>query len=199
MHEQLDIDEQLAVAGVYAEALFALAAERDEVDLVRDELEELSALVERERAFAEFMRSAAIDPEDRAASLRRMFAEKVNQAVLHTLLVMNKHGRTGLLWALARSFNLRRQAALNQVETVVTSAVELSAEQRDEVTALAREKSGKEPLVRFEVDESLLGGLVVQVGDWRYDASLRRKLGLVREQLLERSDRGLAEIGAVVD
>ena len=52
----------------------------------------------------------------------------------------------------------------------------------------------KEPLVEFVVDTSVLGGLVLQIGDWRYDNSLRTRLKTARGQLLERGDRGL-EVG----
>lgn len=183
------------VADVYAAALFDLAREANTVDDVFGELTSLVELVESDPQIAAFFQSGAVDDDDRAQSLEKIFRGRLSDIVLNTLQVMNAHGRLGLLHPLRRSFQLRIEDARGQIEVVATSAIELDSTQRAEIERVAEQLSGKQPLVQYVVDPDVLGGLVLQVGDYRYDNSLRRHLHVARMQLLERSSRGLG-IGA---
>jgi F-type H+-transporting ATPase subunit delta len=185
------LDKLVAVAEPYAEALFALASAAGKTAAVFDELRELVKLVESEPGFAAFMTSRVLDPDRRAAGLERMFRSRLDDLTLNTLLVMNRHGRYGLLASLCRAYELRMERAADQVEVQVTSAVELDERLRGRIEQTAAELSGKTPLMRYTVDEGLLGGLVVQMGDWRYDNSVRRQLRTARARMLERSERGI--------
>jgi F-type H+-transporting ATPase subunit delta len=186
-----DAESGLDVADVYAAALFELASEADAVDEVRDELAGLVGLVEREPGFAAFAASAAVDDDDRARSLEAIFRGRLSDRVLNTLLVMNERGRLGLIHALWRAFVLRLETERGQIETLATSAVELNPAERTQVEQLAANLSGAKPLITYRVDPALIGGLVLQVGDQRFDYSVRRHLQAARVQLLERSGRGL--------
>lgn len=184
-------DEQLALADVYAAALFELATEAGQVEPVRQELEELARLAETDPGFANFLSSGAVDAEQRRQSLERMFRGRLSDVVLNTLQVMSAHGRAHMLAPLLRAYVLRVERAAGQVEVRVTSAVELSAEQQEQARRLAAELSRRKPLVEFTVDAGLLGGLVLQIGDYRYDNSLRRHLRATRRQLHERAELGI--------
>jgi len=185
------LDQQLAIADVYAAALFELARDAGAVSATREELGEFVKLQEQDADFAAFMCSSAIDPERRAAVLEKTFRGKLSDMTLNTLLVMNAKGRGGLAAALRRAFVLREEDAAGQVEGIATSAVELSGEQRHEIERVAAEVSGKKPLVEFVVDPSLIGGLTLQIGDLRYDNSVRRQLSVAAVKLRERGERGL--------
>lgn len=184
-------DQELRIADVYAEALFDLAAEAGRIPEVRDELDELVSLLKRAPDFEKFLTSRMLEAEGRAAGLEKMFRHRLSDLVLHTLLVMNRHGRCGLLKALRRRFVLRQEGAANEVEVTVTSAVKLGRSERTEVEAIAAEISGKRPLVEYVVDSRILGGLILQVGELRLDNSVRQHLRTVQTQLFERADRGL--------
>ncbi len=185
------IDKMMDVADVYAAALHALALPKQAVEAIREELERLVALTEQDRTFAEFLRSSAIDADKRAASLDRMFRGKLSDTLLDTLQVMNRHGRLETLPALLRCFSHRAETAAGMVEVRVTSAVELDSAHQARLEQLAARLSGRKPIMAFVVDASVIGGLVMQVGDFRFDYSLRRQLQLARTRLRERGDRGL--------
>ena len=184
-------DQQLRIADVYAEALFELATEAGRVAEVRGELDELVRLLERTPEFGKFLTSRALEAEGRAAGLERMFRGKLDDLVLHTLLVMNEHGRCDLLKALHRRFVLRQESAANEVEVTVTSAVKLGRSERAEIEAIAARISDKRPLVAYVVDPDILGGLILQVADLRLDNSVRRHLHVARWRFFERGERGL--------
>lgn len=187
-------ETQLGVAKVYADALFELAKDADHVDDVRRELDELMRLSDGEPSLAAFFASNAVNLAERRASLERMFRGKLSDIVVDALQVMNTHGRSGLVLALRRAFEVRQEQAAGQIEVRVTSAVELSDEQRRQCLALSADLSGRIPLAVFEVDRSLIGGLMLQVGEFRFDNSIRRRLGAARLRLHERGERGL-EVG----
>lgn len=186
-----EFDQELRIADVYAEALFELAQEVGLVEEVRAELDELIQLLDAEPEFHKFMTVRALEAEGRAAGLERMFRHKLSDMVLNTLLVMNQHGRCGLLPGLRRRFVLRQEDAANEIEVTVTSAVDLSRAQKAEAVRIAESISGKTPLVQYAVDPEILGGLILKVGALRLDNSLRRHLRVAQEQLRERGERGL--------
>lgn len=186
-----DTQRGIDVASIYAEALFELATETDTVDDVRGQLEELVRLEQQNPGFAAFMTSTAVDDDARARSLEKMFRGRLSDSVLNMLQVMNQHGRSALLPPLLRAFVLRLEDARGQIEVTATSAVELGSAQQAEVRQLAERLSGKQPLVEYVVDGDIIGGLVLQIGDYRFDNSVRWHLHAARSQLLERSNRGL--------
>lgn len=185
------LEKTLGLADVYAAALFELASEAGRVAEVRAELEELVRLEQTDATWARFMRSDAIKADQRRASLERLLRGRLSDLLLNTLHVMNQHGRAGLLAALLRRYVAREEHAQGQIAVTATSAVELGAAEKARVERWAAERFGKQPLVRFVVDTDVLGGLIVQVGDYRFDHSLRRHLAVARGRLLERSERGL--------
>lgn len=185
------IDKMMDVADVYAAALHALVLPQQAVQTTHDALAQLVELAERDRTFGEFLWSSAIGVDKRAASLDKMFRGKLSDTLLNTLQVMNAHGRLDTLPAMLRCFVLRAEAAEGVVEVCVQSAVELTATQKTQAEALAAGLAKKKPIMTFVVDPEILGGLVVQIGDYRYDYSLRRQLQLAQSRFRERGDRGL--------
>lgn len=185
------LDQELRIADVYATALFELARGQDQVDTVRAELDELVRLLESEPEFARFLTTRAFEAQARAVALERMFRGKLSDLLVNTLLVMNRHGRCGLLPALRARFIRRQEQAANEIQVTVTSAVELAKPHKNEIVRIAAEVSGKRPLVKYVIDPEILGGLIVQIGALRMDNSVRWHLRAAREQLLERARRGL--------
>jgi F-type H+-transporting ATPase subunit delta len=69
------------------------------------------------------------------------------------------------------------------VEAEVTSARELSAAEKKELTVVLEKRTGKKIEARFQEDEALLGGAIVRLGSTIYDGSVRDQLDRLREQL----------------
>lgn len=189
------VDQQLPVAEVYAQALFELAEASGQVAAYEAELHELVKAEQADPGYAAFMSSGALATEKREAGLERIFRGRLSDDVLNALLVMNRHERFGLTAALARAFELRREAASGEVEVTAITAVALDDAQQAEVVDTAKALSGREPLVTYRVDAEMLGGLVLEIGDMRYDNSVRRHLRVVRQGLSERGARGI-EVGS---
>lgn len=171
----------------YATALFALARAQNQLADVRAELEEVLQLTESLADVGVFFRSAVIDADARARVLEKAFRGRLSDLVLNTVLVMNRHGRLPLFRALVRAYVLQLEAARDEIEVTATSAVALEPDQQQAVAQMARRLAGRTPLVEFVVDPAVIGGLVLEIGDHRYDYSVRRQLMNMRDRLLQRA------------
>ncbi len=189
------LDQELRIAEVYAASLFALARELDVVADVRAELDEFVQLIEREPEFEKFLTSRALEADARAVGLEKMFRGKLSDLLLNTLLVMNEHGRSALVPALRQRYVIHQENAANEIEVRVTSAVELSKSQKFDIEVLVTDLTGKRPLVEYVVDPDILGGLILHLGDWRLDNSVRRQLRGIEQRLRQRARLGLEEVG----
>jgi F-type H+-transporting ATPase subunit delta len=179
------------IAKVYADALFDLAQRAGTIDKVSAQLQDLVTVQEQNPDFTAFLNSMVVDSEERERSLERVLRGRLDDNLVDTLQVMNRHGRVGLLPQLLRAFVLRTEEARGEIEVTAISAVELSGVEQADVQALAAQLSGKRPLMEYRVDPYIIGGLVLEMGGYRYDDSIRHQLEAARDRLLERSSRGL--------
>jgi F-type H+-transporting ATPase subunit delta len=184
-------DKTAAVARVYAAALLALAEEDGRADEVRDELTALEELVERSPAFHDFLVSPAIGADERSASLEKALRGRASDLVADAVQVMNRKGRSGLLPAVAATYREAHDVLRQRVEVRVTSALPLTAAQRERLAAAVEAATGRQPSLEERVDPAILGGLVVQLGDRKADASLATRLKNLSAALLARASRQL--------
>lgn len=182
----LDEDSGSELARAYAQAILAAAENAGRVESVLDELDELIADVWQARPdFARLLVSAATATAEKDRILVETFDGRADPLVLNLLRVLNRHGRLGLLTSVANRARLLWEKKVGRQRVTVTSAKPLDATQQDALRESLSGMVGAEPILRYEVDPSLIGGLLVQVGDHVYDASIRNQLRLLRRQLLE--------------
>jgi F-type H+-transporting ATPase subunit delta len=93
------------------------------------------------------------------------------------------HRRTEMLPEIQQAFREELHARVGIVEAEVTSARELSAGEKNELTSVLEQRTGKKIEARFQEDGTLLGGAIVRLGSTIYDGSVRDQLNRLREQL----------------
>ncbi len=169
----------------YAEAL--LGASGDQAEAVVIELETIHTdVLDAYPRFAAILASpmVAIDAKDRL--LTDTLGPEAMEPVIRFLRVLNRHGRLGILPSVIRQARATLDKRLNRKAVTVRSAVPLDEAQqaslRDRLAAMIHAS----PVIALEVDPSLIGGLVIQVGDAVYDASVRNRLERLRGRLIER-------------
>lgn len=188
-------DKATALGRVYAAAILRVAREQeaalggDAVDEVRAELDGLAELYERDAGFRKLITDPVIDSGQRAESLERALRGRASDLVVDALGVMNRKGRLGLLPAVAEAYGEAHDRLRRRVAVRVTSAAPLTAEQRARLAAAVESASGRTASFRERVDPSILGGLVVQIGDRKADASVATKLHTLSAALLARASR----------
>jgi F-type H+-transporting ATPase subunit delta len=117
--------------------------------------------------------------------LIKTFEGRALPMVVRFLRVLNRHGRLGLIAPIARQARALWDLKQNRRPVLVRSAVPLDDAQREAVRDRLGRMLAATPLVTYQVDPALLGGLVVQVGDDVYDASVRNRLEQLRHRLIE--------------
>jgi F-type H+-transporting ATPase subunit delta len=183
----LDVGTQ-RVAKVYAEAMLRAAQTRNEGDKLLEEFESLvQDVLSADPRLEAFLSSGVISKQAKAQAIRSVFSGRASALFVNSLLVLNDHGRLDLLRPIVAACRELRDQQAGRMRVQVRSAVPLPDDQRELLLQQLRETFDKEPLLETQVDQDLLGGMVVQVGDWLYDHSVRTQLEAIRDQIIARS------------
>lgn len=178
-----------AVARVYAQSLFELGeAAGGDAKLVEigEELQSIVELVRADSTFAEFLRSPIVEREKRANTLRRVFDGQVTDVLLRFLLVLNDKGRLGHLDDISDGYGELLNDRFGRIEVdVYTVDGALDAAQLEQLAQKVKARLGKDPVFHQYADPSMIGGLVLRIGDQLIDGSVRGQLRGLRESLLE--------------
>ena len=167
---------------VYARALFDAALGEDRVEPVR---EQLAQLVEAEREvpeLRELLRNPQLDQRARKAALEDLLSDG-DELLRNFLLVLVDKGRTGQLEEIAKEFERLVAEHEGVIHAELTTAVELSDEEARELLARIEDSTGRKVEATRKVDPDLIGGIVLQVGSHRLDASVRGRLNRLRREL----------------
>ena len=179
-------DESPELSRTYAEALVGAAEAKGEVEPVLDDLDAIVAeVLAPNPKFATLLGSPLLPPHDKDRILVDTFEGRALPTVLQFLRVLNRHGRLGLIASVARTARAAWDRRQNRRPVSVRSAVPLDDAQQDALRDRLARMLNATPILHLSVDPSLLGGLIVQVGDHVYDASVRRQLEQLRQRLIE--------------
>ncbi|MCG8458256.1 MAG: ATP synthase F1 subunit delta [Holophagales bacterium] len=176
-------DKQLAVARTYSRALLEVAEKKGSADAVLEQLQWLAGHAEENEEFGRFVANPLIDPSVRSASFEKMFRGRLDDVLVDGLGVMSRKGRVGLLATLAETYLQEHRDLRGRVEVQIATAVPLSAELRSRIEKLLAERTGKTPEIHESVDEGLIGGIVLRIGDRKVDATVKNEVRKYRKLL----------------
>ena len=169
----------------YARALFEAARDEGRLDPVR---EELGDFVEAQRQVPELrglLRNPQIDHRAKAAALEELLGGD-EKLVRNFLLLLAEKNRAGEIEEIAREFDRLVARAEGILDVELTTAVELSDGEARGVIAQIEKASGRKVEATQRVDPDLIGGIVLQAGSLRLDASVRGRLDRLRQELTTR-------------
>lgn len=165
----------------YAAALFMLACEENAKKEYVSALEEVKAAFSENMEYSEFLASPAIALSQRLSSIETAFSGKVPENILSFLLLLCEKGRISCLMEAVEEFFALVDASEHIVCAKAVSALELTEDEKkklqDKLETLYKGKVD----IEYSIDESLLGGLVVEVDGKVFDGSLRHRLHEVKE------------------
>jgi F-type H+-transporting ATPase subunit delta len=173
------------VARNYAEALFELGESQGESERYGALLGALAAAV----AEAPNVQGVLMSPRVSKAAKARLLAGTLPGAPKPLVLFLQalvKRNRQGMLSEISEAYTGLVDGKLNRVRVGVTLAHEADAALQQQIAAALTHALGKEALVGYSADPGVLGGALVRIGDRVHDGSIRRKLIMLRRQLLNR-------------
>jgi F-type H+-transporting ATPase subunit delta len=191
-HQTVMDDETRHVARVYAEALYKAAESQREVEPVLEELEALvHGVFKADPGLELYFASAAIGRDRKTEVLKHTFEGRTTATFLKFLDVLNTHDRLDMLRAIAQGYRTLHDRKSRRMVVEVRSAIALTDDERHRLCEDIRHVGHVEPILDEKIDPTILGGLIIRIQDWVYDASVRARLHEVREQLMERSNHAI--------
>jgi F-type H+-transporting ATPase subunit delta len=167
---------------VYARALFDASQDKGRLEPVREQLAQVVEAEAQVPELRELLRNPQIDPQARAWAIGDLL-EGGDEVLRNFLLLLADKGRSGQLEEIAREFERLIAEEEGIVRGELTTAVELSDEEAGELLEQVERASGRKVEATRNVDPDLIGGIVLQVGSHRLDASVRGRLERLRREL----------------
>jgi F-type H+-transporting ATPase subunit delta len=167
----------------YAEAAFEVALRDGTVDAWRAELDAAAAIASDETV-RRMLANPAVALEARTAIAEATFGLVVGRPVLNLIGLMLRRGRIEQLTRVAAEFRRLDNARQGITPATATSAAPLTPDEIRVLTQRMEQFTGGRVELDLQVDPSLLGGLVVRVGDRLIDGSVRGRLERLRNQLV---------------
>ena len=169
----------------YARALFEAAKEEGRLERVHEELGDFAATVGEVEQLRSVLESPELETRVKAGLIDDVLG-KADPLVRNFVRLVVEKGRAAELAEIAREFEalVARDQGILDVE--LTTAVELSQKDFDQLVERVGKASGRKVRASRAVDPSLVGGLVLQVGSRRMDASIRGRLDRLQQELTTR-------------
>jgi F-type H+-transporting ATPase subunit delta len=185
--------QQLALARVYATAMLNLAQTRGQADELLKELLDFADEIATNPQLGTLLSSPDLDSESRRKVFERLLRGRWSDLFVDSLHVLNRKDRIGLIGAVTEAYRLALEDLRGRVEVHVSTAVPLSDPLRGRLTDVATKYAGKKADLVERVDEALLGGVIMRIGDRKFDASIAAKLKHLADAMLERASREIHE------
>jgi ATP synthase F1 delta subunit len=169
---------------VYARALFEAAQERGRLQPVREELDDFVAAVRDVPELRELLRNPQLDPRAKRAALEGLL-EGADELVRNLLLLSLEKRRAGQIEEIHREFERLVAAEERRLTVELTTARELSDREARGIVKQIEQASGRTVDATRRVDPDLIGGIVLQAGSMRVDASVRGRLDRLGRELAQ--------------
>ena len=170
---------------MYARALLEAAREQDRVARVREELGDFVETARQVPALHALLVNPDVDVRARRAALEELLGDSDELVRNFLLLLVEKH-RVGGLDEIYEEFEELAAAEEGRLSVELTTAFELSDDEARRILAQIEKASGRTVEATRKVDPSLIGGIVLQAGSLRVDASVRGRLTRLRQELTRR-------------
>jgi ATP synthase F1 delta subunit len=171
------------IAQVYARSLFEVAQEQGKLDVVREELGQITEALEENAELRLFFYSPYFSTDEKRDGLRRTVTD-ADPTTMNVLDILVENHRLPVLPRLRREYERRWREANNLLPVTVTSAVQLDDAVVERIGDEIGRQTGRTVELTREVDPSIVGGFVVRVGNAILDASIKNRLDNLRKQIV---------------
>jgi len=181
----LDVTAQ-QIARVYAKALLGASDKVGNLDGVVEELDSLvDDVLSKQPQFGRMLASVTVASDEKERLLDRVFAGKASPQLLSFLKVLSRHGRLELLKDIRRELHELYNEHRNLVDVDVRAATQLDNALMQQIHDVLNHRLEATPVINVTVDPSLIGGLVIRVGDTVYDGSVATRFARVQAAMVE--------------
>lgn len=165
----------------YAKAVLDLAKDQDTVEAVNNDMTLISNSVAKSKDLSDMLQSPVLRSDVKKTALLEVFKDSnaITVGLIDTL-ISNK--RINILSEVASAFNQLYDQFRGSEVAIVTTAIPLTDDLKSKVLAKAKELTGKGVEVNNVVDESIIGGFILRIGDIQYNASIANQLNKLKRE-----------------
>jgi F-type H+-transporting ATPase subunit delta len=166
----------------YAKAMLGLAKDQNATDAVDADMKQVVQTIAASKDLQSMLQSPIIKTEIKKASLKEIF--KSGHAITQGMIdVLADNKRINLLQDVAQKYIVLFDELKGKEVAVVTTAVPLTAELEKKVLAKVKELTGNDVTLENKVDDSIVGGFILRVGDLQYNASIANQLNKLKREI----------------
>ncbi len=172
------------LAQVYARSLFDAAKQASKLDVLREQLGQFADAVDKNRELQVFFFSPYFSTKEKQEALHRLLVDADAQLVNFLELLIENH-RMPVIFRIRRTIEQLWEQENRELPVEITSAIELDDATTDSVAQRIGESTGQRVMLTTRVDPSIIGGIVVRVGNSILDASIRTRLEQLRRPVAQ--------------
>lgn len=175
--------KQTRLANRYAKALFELALEQQKLEILAEDFQMLNMLIAQNRELNLMLKSPIIKEKKKIAVFKAIFAGKIDELSLRFIILLAKNRREDLIQQVSESLITIYDEYRGIVKAWVSSAEKLDEDARKAILELLKNKSGKEIDLHENINADLLGGFIIKLDDYQYDASTKTLLKKFKDNI----------------
>ncbi|HEY8762891.1 MAG TPA: ATP synthase F1 subunit delta [Solirubrobacteraceae bacterium] len=172
------------IAEVYARSLFEVAKERDELDVVREQLGQFADALSEERQLAQFFFSPYFSTAEKKDGLEKLI-DGADEIFMNFLQALIERHRMPAIFRIRSRYDQMWDDENKLLPVQVTSAIELDEKTIRSIGDRIGEQTGLKVELSSDIDPDILGGIVLRVGNFILDASIRNRLNQLRKQVAQ--------------
>lgn len=171
------------IANRYAEALFQIGEEEELTDMLYQELSEIVNLIKVNQDLFSILKSPVISKKEKISIVDNIFEDKININIKNFLKILIEQDRISFISDISDSYKELLNEKNNILEGFVISAIPMKKEEIKELEEKLSEKYNKNVTLENKVDKSILGGVLVRLGNEEIDGTVKTRLDKMKEQL----------------
>ena len=176
--------EDQATLTSYAQALLELSDARGVTDQVAGDLHEISKMIDENPMLGKYLADPSVSHVARNEKLERVFSGQTAEVLVSFLKLLNAKGRLSNIHGIAKAFRHLLDVRQGNEDVEVTVAQRLNDRELEDVRIEISKKIGKHAKITQKVDESIIGGLVLRIGDRLIDGSVKTQLESLKHRLI---------------
>ncbi|MFR9069018.1 F0F1 ATP synthase subunit delta [Paraclostridium tenue] len=171
------------IASRYAEALFQVGEESNSTEKLYNELKAVVDIINVNKEFSNILKSPIVSKEEKKTLITNIFGSTLDNEMLNFMKILADKDRLNLLANMEEAFKALLNDKNNILEGVAITAVPMNEGEVNELQAKLSAKYNKTVVLQNEVDESILGGVLVRLGNEEIDGTVKNRLDKMKEQL----------------
>jgi len=173
-------------ASRYAKSLLDLSVERNVLEDVRNDMALILKVIDNHPELEAILKNPIVPLDKKTGILSGLFDGKVNVITSAFFRQLVRKGRSAILFGTSRAFIAQYNGKKGIVTADVTSASQLSESSLSEIIAIVKRETGaSEVLLKQKIDEKLIGGFILKVGDRQFDASILHGLNKLKREFAQ--------------